>query len=143
MAEDGLSAYSVSTHNHLINLLSLPSPCLFIWHTGVSGWVWDAEYHEFGHGVQNSSCSRKMCGVCLQSSQRLHPPHFQGLHPRKANPEAECADCCTAVPAEPATTINLGKREEPHHSKVVIWKNLEGWRTPNCTPHCATFAQAL
>jgi hypothetical protein len=41
------SAYSASSHKVswalVINLLSLPSPWLFIWYIGVSGWTWHVE----------------------------------------------------------------------------------------------------
>jgi hypothetical protein len=34
--------------SHVINLLSLPSPYLFIWHLGAGGWTWHMESQEFG-----------------------------------------------------------------------------------------------
>jgi hypothetical protein len=57
MAEDEQSAYSASSHGMfqaVINLLSLPSPCLFIWPLGVGGWTWHMECQEFGPWAQNS-----------------------------------------------------------------------------------------
>jgi hypothetical protein len=43
--------------NHVINLLSLPSPCLFtfIWRLGAGGWTCHMESQEFGLWVQDSS----------------------------------------------------------------------------------------
>jgi hypothetical protein len=60
MAEKELSAHSASSHHMsqgVINLLSLPSPCLFIWHLGVGEWTWHMESQDFGPWVQNSSFS--------------------------------------------------------------------------------------
>jgi hypothetical protein len=61
MAEDELNVYSASSQWHVpscvINLCSLPSPCLFIWPLGTGDWTWHMESQEFGPWVQNSSFS--------------------------------------------------------------------------------------
>jgi hypothetical protein len=52
MAEDELNAlfclFPRHVCSHVINLLSLPSPCLFIWCLGASGRTWHMESQEFG-----------------------------------------------------------------------------------------------
>jgi hypothetical protein len=48
-AEDELSAHSASFH-----VLSLPALCLFIWHLGAGGRIWNMESQKFGPFVQNS-----------------------------------------------------------------------------------------
>jgi hypothetical protein len=63
MAEDGLSAYFVSSHSVFragYKLLSMSSPCLFIWRLGVGGRTWHVGSQEFGSWIQNSSfkCSQ-------------------------------------------------------------------------------------
>jgi hypothetical protein len=58
VAEDELSAHSASPHSMsqaVINLLSLPSLCLFIWYLGAVDQTWHMESQEFGPWVQNSS----------------------------------------------------------------------------------------
>jgi hypothetical protein len=40
--------------SHVVNLLSLPSPGLFIWHLGSGGQTWHMESQEFRPWVQNS-----------------------------------------------------------------------------------------
>jgi hypothetical protein len=59
MAEDGLSAYSLF-RSLVINLLSLPPSCLFIWCLGVGGQTWHKESQEFGPWVQNSNFKTKI-----------------------------------------------------------------------------------
>jgi hypothetical protein len=56
MAEEELSAYSVLHFlSPVINHLSLPSSCLFIWYLGARGQTWHVEVQEFEASVQNSS----------------------------------------------------------------------------------------
>jgi hypothetical protein len=56
--------------NYVINLLSLPSPCLFIWHLGAGGQTWPVETQECGPWVQNFSF--RVAGICLHFWQ----PYF-------------------------------------------------------------------
>jgi hypothetical protein len=64
--------------DHVTNLLSCPSPCLFIWHIGASDWTQHVEFQDFGPWVQNSGFTSTakeyircefciLCKRCLES----------------------------------------------------------------------------
>jgi hypothetical protein len=54
-AECLLCFFPPHVQSHVINLLSLPSPCLFTWRLGAGGQTSHMESQEFGPWVQNSN----------------------------------------------------------------------------------------
>jgi hypothetical protein len=75
--------------SRVISLLSLPSPCLFIWQIGASGQTWLVEAREFEPGVQNSgfwdNTLNHMCDCHwnppgpLQQGESYVPVHHSSL----------------------------------------------------------------